>query len=378
MFSKYVIIRSLVFVKPLSVILFLFISPIIVAQNLVSNPSFEDFYDCPRDISFFHKNVKHWSIPNNGTTDYFNACSEKMGFKNFIGYQKARTGTGYAGIHTYYKKDYREYIQGKLKQTLKRDKKYNVTFYISLADSSKYAIKRLGFMTSSQKFNAYRSKTYIDAKTFSKRISNLKFHPIIKKNYLDNSKEWTKISFTYTAKGFENYFCIGNFNSNSSTEKSKIPSRPDLFSYYYIDDVSITPLEIEVEKSSKTPIIEASKEPLKTNAIYTFKNVLFDFDKAELLAVSIQELNALYNHLKEQPTLNIEIYGHTDNVGLAKRNKALSEQRAQAVANYLIAQGLDVKRISAFGFGSSKPITDNDTEANRQLNRRVEFKLIKK
>ena len=104
--------------------------------------------------------------------------------------------------------------------------------------------------------------------------------------------------------------------------------------------------------------------------------MLFDFDKSELLDVSIDELNELYKHLKENSNLNIEIYGHTDSVGLETRNKELSQQRAKAVADYLISRGLDASKTKFFGFGSSKPISDNETEEGRQLNRRVEFKLI--
>ncbi|MBV7269027.1 OmpA family protein [Winogradskyella luteola] len=363
--------------KQLIFIIVLFLYEIVFAQNQVINPSFEEFYDCPRDISFFHKNVKHWSIPNNGTTDYFNSCSEKMGFKNFIGFQKARTGNGYAGIHVFYKKNYREYIQGKLKNVLVRGKKYRVTFYVSLADSSKYALRELGFMATGEKFNVFKSKAYIDAKAFSSRMSNVKYHPIIKKEFLLNSSEWVKISFKYTAEGYERFFSIGNFDSNASTEKSKvIPLKPDVFSYYYIDDVSIEPIEQENE----IDVVESEKQDVKpeirVNKTHTFNNVLFDFDKAELLEVSLDELNDLQQYLKEHPDLNIEIYGHTDNKGLDKRNKELSEQRAKAVADYLISHGLNLTRIKSFGFGSSNPVSSNDTKGGRQLNRRVEFKLI--
>ena len=361
-----------------TLIIFLLFYYALFGQNLVLNPSFEEFYDCPRDISFFHKNVKYWTIPNNGTTDYFNSCSKKVGFKNFIGFQKARTGNGYAGIHVYYKKDYREYIQGKLKQTLKRGEKYKVSFYVSLADSSKYAISKLGFMTSSQKFNAFKSKKHINAKLISERVPNVKFHPIIKKNFLKDETEWTKVSFTYNSGGFENYFSIGNFDPNSSTEKNKISSKRDAFSYYYIDDVSIEPIEKEETKNIENPIIESHEETFKTNEIYTFKNVLFDFDKAELLEISITELNKLYVYLKEYPDFSIEIYGHTDDLGLDKRNKELSVQRAKAVADYLILLDLNSTRIKAFGYGSSKPVSSNETDEGRRLNRRVEFKLIDK
>jgi outer membrane protein OmpA-like peptidoglycan-associated protein len=356
--------------------LFLFLSEIIIGQNLVLNPSFEDYYDCPKGISFFHNNAKHWSIPNNGTTDYFNSCSKSIGFKNFIGYQKARTGNAYAGIHMYYSKNYREYVQGTLKQVLKRGEKYRVTFYLSLADSSKYAIKELGFMTTSQEFNSFKSKANINAKAIAQRVKNMKYHPIIKMHFLDDENEWMKITFTYKADGFEKYFSIGNFNSNTQTKKLKIPNKPDMLSYYYIDDVSIEPLEKEVYENVETPKNENKDKELKVNKIYKFNNVLFNFNKAHLLKVSLNELDELYLYLNENSALSIEIYGHTDNVGTNERNKELSEQRAKAVADYLISLGLSSTRIKSFGFGSLKPVAENKTEKGRQLNRRVEFKIL--
>ena len=78
-------------------------------------------------------------------------------------------------------------------------------------------------MTTDKKFNAFKSKTSINAKKYSERLPNIKYHPIIKRNYLNDAVEWVKISFIYNAEGFENYFSIGNFNSNSMTEKNKIP-----------------------------------------------------------------------------------------------------------------------------------------------------------
>lgn len=356
--------------KQLTLILLLFSSLISTCQNLVLNPSFEDFHDCPRDMSLFHRNVKEWTIPNNGTTDYFNSCSEKMGFDNFNGYQKARTGNGYAGIYVYFKKDYREYIQGTLKSTLERGKKYQVKFYICLAENARYALKEFGIMMTSEKFATSRSKVTINARSFEKHHPTLKFRPIFNKEFYENDKEWMEVSFSYTANGFENYFAIGNFNSNSETKKSNPrKTKYESFSYYYIDDVSIEPLEKETVKTVDKPIIQ-------TNAIYTFKNVLFDFDKAELLDVSTEELYRLFNHLKDNSNLRVEIYGHTDSTGLETRNQELSEQRAKAAVDYLIAQGLNSTRIKSYGFGSTQPISTNETEEGRQLNRRVAFKLI--
>lgn len=345
------------------------------SQNLVLNPSFEEFYDCPRSISLFHNNVKYWSIPNNGTTDYFNSCSEIKWFNDFMGNQKARTGNGYAGFYAYFKKDYREYVQGKLTSTLKRGEKYQVTFYISLGDYSKFALKELGILMSYNKFSNSKSTKNINAKGIAKRVRTLKYRPTFSKTYFEDIDGWMKVSFTYTAEGFENYFSIGNFNPNSLTNKSKSKAtKHEPFCYYYIDDVSIEPLE---KNSAHKPKKQKDEAPeIETNTIYTFKNVLFQFDKADLLEVSIKELDQLFEYLNKNPNLTIEIYGHTDTVGLDKRNKELSKLRAKSVAEYLISQGLSSSRISYFGFGSSKPISSNSTEDGRQLNRRVEFKLI--
>ena len=362
--------------KQTTTILFILFTNVLCSQNLVVNPSFEDFHDCPRDISFFHKNVKSWSIPNNGTTDYFNLCSEKMGSKNFNGSQEPRTGKGYAGIYVYFKKDYREYIQGKLKSTLKRGKKYQIRFYISLAEHSKYALRELGMVMRARKYTNSKSNKTINAKGIAKRVPTMKFRSIFSKAFFDNDKDWTEVTFTYTAEGFENYFAIGNFNQNATTKKSKPrDSKYEPFAYYYIDDVSIEPLEKEGVKL----VEEISDEfEIIVNEVYKFKNVLFDFNEAKLLEDSIKELNELSKYLSENLDLNIEIYGHTDNLGSDTRNKELSEQRAKAVADYLISQGLDYSKIKFFGYGSSKPISSNETDGGRQLNRRVEFKLIDK
>jgi outer membrane protein OmpA-like peptidoglycan-associated protein len=352
--------------KQFYIALFILSNFFLRGQNLVLNPSFEDFFDCPRSISLFHRNVKHWTIPTNGTTDYFNSCSEKIGFKNFVGIQDARTGSGYSGIYTYFKKDYREYIQGELKSTLIRGKTYKIRFYISLAEAATHNISNFDLQ-----FYSKKVKQFSDS-NLPKNSAQISFS--IKEADLQNTSEWIEITGVYEAKGFENYFIIGNFDINSDLEKGKIPkSKGKSNSYYYIDDVSIEPLHDDF-------LVKEEKKPedlsIKTNEVYTFKNVLFDFDKAELLDVSKEELDQLLKHLNSNPNRNVEIYGHTDNIGLDSRNKELSQQRAKAVADYLISHGLNTSRVQSFGFGSSKPISDNSTEESRQQNRRVEFKII--
>jgi outer membrane protein OmpA-like peptidoglycan-associated protein len=81
--------------------------------------------------------------------------------------------------------------------------------------------------------------------------------------------------------------------------------------------------------------------------------------------------------MRENPTLEIEIIGHTDNMGDVNYNLALSRRRAGQVMEYLIKNGIEASRIQTNGFGASQPIAPNDNEDMRQLNRRVEFRILK-
>lgn len=107
-------------------------------------------------------------------------------------------------------------------------------------------------------------------------------------------------------------------------------------------------------------------------------NIFFDYDKATLRPESFAELNNLVKLMKENPTLEIEISGHTDNRGSAEYNKRLSNDRAKAVVDYLVSQGIAASRLRYAGYGFERPIAPNTSEANMQLNRRVEFKVLKK
>jgi outer membrane protein OmpA-like peptidoglycan-associated protein len=118
---------------------------------------------------------------------------------------------------------------------------------------------------------------------------------------------------------------------------------------------------------------------LKKMAVGTrivLKNIFFDFNKATLKKESAPELKNLLDLLKESPKLKIEISGHTDNKGVAATNLTLSQKRAKAVVDYLIAKGTPAARLTYAGFGAGKPLAPNTNEKGRQLNRRTEFKII--
>jgi outer membrane protein OmpA-like peptidoglycan-associated protein len=109
-----------------------------------------------------------------------------------------------------------------------------------------------------------------------------------------------------------------------------------------------------------------------------FKNLNFKSGSAEIDPATAIEVEHLAQVLKAYPNVKVEIGGHTDNVGDAQKNQALSENRAAAVAKMLVRSGgLDQSRVSTFGFGAGKPIGDNKTEAGRAMNRRIEVTIVK-
>lgn len=105
-------------------------------------------------------------------------------------------------------------------------------------------------------------------------------------------------------------------------------------------------------------------------------SVNFDFNKSSLTPLAKQNLDKLIPVLKSYADTNIKIYGFTDSKGADDYNLKLSEQRAAAVKSYLLSKGLSGARFSIVGMGESDPIADNETDAGRSKNRRVEFTII--
>lgn len=116
-----------------------------------------------------------------------------------------------------------------------------------------------------------------------------------------------------------------------------------------------------------------SLEPVEINATVRMKNIQFATNSFQLEPVSMIELNKLLQLMNDNASVKIQINGYTDNVGNDAGNLKLSESRAKAVVDYLISKGIDAKRLSWKGFGETRPVADNATEAGKALNRRTEF-----
>ena len=117
--------------------------------------------------------------------------------------------------------------------------------------------------------------------------------------------------------------------------------------------------------------------PIEIGQVVRLNNVFFDFDKWDLRPESFLELNRVVKMLTENPAIEIEMSAHTDSRGSDEYNITLSENRARSVMEYILAKGIGTNRIVSHGYGETKPVVPNDTDENRQLNRRVEFKILK-
>jgi outer membrane protein OmpA-like peptidoglycan-associated protein len=117
--------------------------------------------------------------------------------------------------------------------------------------------------------------------------------------------------------------------------------------------------------------------PLEVGETIQLNKVYFDRGTSELLDDSFEELDRVVDMLNENPTVKIELAGHTDNQGSSKLNVKLSQERVEKVKRYLSEHGVDAKRIKGKGYGGLKPVASNASEETRKLNRRVEIKILK-
>jgi outer membrane protein OmpA-like peptidoglycan-associated protein len=117
-------------------------------------------------------------------------------------------------------------------------------------------------------------------------------------------------------------------------------------------------------------------QPIEANASVVLKNVFFDINKFDLKPESEAELDIVVQLMNDNPTVKIQIGGHTDNIGKPADNLTLSNNRAKSVVTYLISKGIPTARLSAKGFGETQPVADNKTEEGKALNRRTEMKVM--
>ena len=346
-----------------------------VAQNLVPNGSFEQFYKCPGSYTTTRsgKIAPGWVSPSTGTPDLFNTCSigEAGVPANWAGKSKAHSGVGYAGIYSYIngrEKAYREYLQAEFTEPLQGGVKYMVEFYYKLSSNSKYSIDRIGFLISDSSYHSTEDGVFPASPTYQN---------INRSIYNQNTGYWTRFGFSYEAKGGERFITIGNFSNDNETRHHFITAsqalEPLLYkaAYFFVDDVKV----VQISKSPDVPVLTGYPE-VKTNENYVLKNIQFQYNDYTLLPISFSELNRVIEILKYNKTWKVVVSGHTDDIGSDKFNLDLSLQRAGSVSDYLIEAGIDPTRIKTQGFGKQTPLQKGNDDATRAINRRVELRFL--
>lgn len=349
-------------------------------QNLVINSSFEERNRCPNHFSANQRdfNLPGWRSASTGTPDYFHQCSwgECDVPFNWAGESNAHSGVAYAGIYVWNRpskapRSYREYIQGELAEPLQKEKRYRIEFYFKLASYSVYTVDRVGLMLTDSVF--FQSNDQVISRVPA--LSWIGPEPVV-------SGGWQLASEEYRAAGSERYVIIGNFFDNMSTQFTQMEARkgrsPMLggSAYFYIDDVSVVPLD-PPDLPKEEPLVWPDGKQVRPDEVYVLKHIQFEFDQYVLLPVSFAELDNVVEILRRQPTWSAELAGHTDYLGSEEYNLELSRNRANSVRAYLVSKGIAPERLTAQGFGKSRPLVDQRDDNARMLNRRVEVKFVK-
>lgn len=325
----------MVFIKIKLLIIGVFITTIHLAQNLVLNPSFENYcgkYPC------------YW-LETSGTPDVFTKNKLHRNYKlhlynEFLGATKGHVFVGVFSGPT----RAGEGIQGTLKQTLDSGRVYNVKLY-----AIAYRFCSVGFR--SIKVGLLDSILPKTIEPFYYKFKSINLYT--KDSSIIKPKEpWVEFSSQYIAKGNEKYIYV---SGQTDTIKTALKMGCAM---KYFDSVIVEPTLIII------------------NHPITIDSVFFETGKATILFSSYLKLNKLILFLNQNRYSKIKVNGHTDTIGLQSNNIILSQKRAQAVVNYLAGHGIDKNRLIAKGFGASKPIADNNTEDGRAKNRRIEVEFV--
>lgn len=386
---------------------FLYLQIISFGQNLIPNPSLEDENTCQK----YHELCapKAW---RSNTLKAFRYYDYKISRQD-QSVMKPAHGSRCIALRMYNtgRKMDRSFVQTPFICQLEKGKKYKLKFQLL---STTYFINS---------FEIHLVDTLVVTKkndlTFEKK-PQIKFE--FSKPFPPN--KWITLETIYEATGTEVGMILGNFKHDDETvitllQKKKRRENPIRRVYHFFDDFSLTPLDgldssCDLEKNiahiyadsvrhsitqhphsiqnitvlkplldtiPQAPISKKEETPnpeiIFEKKIFTLPNILFENNSDILLPIAYNSLDELIVYLVENRNFKIVITGHTDHIGKTYSNQILSENRAKSVSNYLISNGIHISRIKTIGKGETAPIVPNNTLEGQQLNRRVEFEIIK-
>lgn len=356
------------------------------SENLVINGDFEQYIYKPVFVLNDGHNTLNELIPgwtSAASADYYHKNRKVLNVPQHVA--DSIVTSGHVGILTYNSRNeaYSEHIQTKLRQTLVKGQRYCLTFDVMLSINA-------GFYT--EKIEAVLSSNAIKINAQIPLVTDSTYH-ITYASTLDNTNTWQQVCDCFIADGTERYLTLGLFSLQDAgiTQTSeRYFSALDINTgaYYLVDNVSVKAVSESVTCTTK-PVRKIKRQEqqlkLKRNIFaalltgkaksITFKNVQFETNRSDLKQESFPELEQLLIFL-DNSNASIEIAGFTDNVGQAEHNQTLSLARAESIKNWLVQRGVETERLLTVGFGASNFVADNNTEENRQRNRRVEIRLV--
>jgi OmpA-OmpF porin, OOP family len=363
---------------------------ILSQDNLVQNYSFENlngvdtFYNVETKKLNTVQFPKFWRSPSRtNKAQLINGYKpEEQGCPVL---QKAKSGKQMISIVTFSPAEERwhspwdaqSYVQGELKEPLQVGKKYDVELWVIARDTALNACfdKIHTFPSVIFVYSNNIGVLFTEDHFYYKRVLDTIPQINESKMIVTSDGNWYKISGSFVADKPYKVLTIGNFYKGLLTETSlSEDNRPKRIiedyrqttrqrgAIYYLDDIKVV-----LSKDQPTPLIIGQS--------LIIENIFFENGKAELLPNSFASLDNLFITLKKSNFKNIEIQGHTDNTGTESQNLKLSEERAIAVYNYLVAHGISKGKLNYKGFGHSQPLAPNTSIENKQKNRRVEIKI---
>lgn len=367
------------------------------SENLVPNGDFEKAETRTlKKMGMMQELCENWYNATKAPCDLYakDVKSDKVSIpENENGVQDAPSGDLYAGFRAYTKdsKKNRSYLGVELTQQMEKNQMYCVEFKISLSDLSKFGTNYIGAIFPDRKQIQPNTGPIVkDLNEISVKHKSNKAMIVM--------DGWETVCGTYIANGEEEYMIIGCFGSDTKLQLEKM-KRPrgvtgsqSYDAYYFIDDVKVYPIEA---KSQCECDPAANKEPdliygqstvigpsMSAEDIVGVSAVYYAFQKKNITGAGKSTLEEIVRIMTENPSWKMEVIGHCDNdefneEKINTRYRDMGQQRADALVEYLVSQGIDQSRLIPLSKSNTDPANTRPTDLSRAQNRRVVFKIRK-
>ncbi|HHZ81704.1 MAG TPA: OmpA family protein [Flavobacteriales bacterium] len=366
----------------------------VLAQNvnLVPNSGFEDTnINKLRTYGQMEEYSMDWFSATQVPADIYGdgAKGDKIAIPvNNYGTQEPASGLCYAGFRAYSKDPRlsRSYLEVKLPQMLDRDVMYCISFDISLADLSRYAVNDIGVLISDRKIDQPNEGDMIMQADVNQKTNKV----------FEFYEGWDKFCGTFVGTGQEEYMVIGCFGGRNDMTIEKIKRPMGLtgaqinHAYYYIDNVEITEIQAKsqcvcsaAEERDMDLVYGSSSvqsDDMTDGEIIKSSSVYYAFLKRTPTGTGKQTVADIAAILNANPGMHLKIIGHCDdderNEGMVNaRYKVIGKNRGDQIRRILEAAGIPASRMTISDIGNLDPANTRDTEISRAQNRRVTFEL---